>query len=326
MNQQHFNIQPSGYPWPYEVGPFANDFNEEQAQWIDTDYTFMSERTREKYKRHGLAEATSWMFPAADTRELLRPMVRFMIWLTLYDDYYEVCPVHELAVIRDHIMDVMMGAAPRTNDIGLIRQVALSREEFLPFVNDEWLERWAKSFYCYTTYGIMEETPYKLKREFPTLNNLLLIREYSISMYTYGEPVEPSIHFIVPKHIIDHPVIQRLKMLMCRIMAIQNDFASLSKELAVDTETLNIVMVLRHQYRISLEEACAEGMRIHDEYVQEFADLQANLPDFGPLQQQVEKYIHYMSLMISGLGAWYCYGSSARYSVPGAFPKPEYGL
>lgn len=32
-----------------------------------------------------------------------------MVWLTLYDDYYEVCPVHELAGISNHIMDVMIG-------------------------------------------------------------------------------------------------------------------------------------------------------------------------------------------------------------------------
>ncbi|WP_449400930.1 terpene synthase family protein [Chryseobacterium wanjuense] len=203
-----------------------------------------------------------------------------MIWLTLYDDYHEVCPVNKLADIRDHIMDIMMGASPKPDDIGLMRQVALSRQEFLPYANDDWFQRWAKDFYNYTTYGIMEETPYKLKKEFPTLHNLLLIREYSISMYPYGDPVEPAINYIVPNSISEHPIIKRLKMLMCRIMAIQNDFASIEKELAVDTETLNIILVIRHQYKVSLEEAIAEAMHIHDEYVKEFVELQNNLPDF----------------------------------------------
>ena len=324
MKQEDFNIPPSKYPWPYQVGPFSEDFHEEERHWIDTDYDFMSEATREKYKRHGLAQATSWMFPATPTREKLRPIVRFMIWLTLYDDYHELCPVKELAGIRDHIMDVMMGAHPQPDDIGLIRQVAACRDEFRPFVNDEWMERWTQSFYRYITYGLMEETPYKLDRQFPSLDNLLLIREYSISMYTYGEPVEPSIDFIVPKQFAEHPAIQRLKMLMCRIMAIQNDFASLAKELAVDTEILNIVRVIQHRHAVSLEEACQESMRIHDDYVKEFVALQHNLPNFSPLQKEMEKYVYHMALMISGLGAWYCYGTSSRYSTLGAFPKPEY--
>jgi hypothetical protein len=172
----------------------------------------------------------------------------------------------------------------------------------------------------------MEETPYKLSKQFPTVNNLLLIREYSISMYPYGDPVEPSIGFIVPKHISKHPVILRLKMLMCRIMAIQNDFASLEKELLVDTEILNIVIVMRHQYKISLEEACAEAMSIHDNYIKEFVEIQNNLPDFGAFQKEIENFVHHMTLMISGLGAWYHKGRSSRYKEMGAYPKPEYGL
>ncbi|QJB30152.1 hypothetical protein HF329_02025 [Chitinophaga oryzae] len=172
---------------------------------------------------------------------------------------------------------------------------------------------------------MMEETPYKLKKEFPSLNNLLLVREYSIAMYPYGDPLEPSINFIVPDHISAHPFIRRLKMLMCRIIAIQNDFASIEKELAIDTEVLNIILVIRHQYKVSIEEACKEAMRIHDEYVNEFVELQQHLPDFGVHQKDMERFVHYMALMISGLEAWYHKGRSTRYKTPGAYPAPEYG-
>lgn len=313
------------YPWPYEVGPFSESFDEEQNDWLDTDYTFMSAATRLKYKRHGLVQAASYMFPGATSVKQIRPIARFMIWLTLCDDYYEVCPVNEWAGIRDHIMNIMLGEDPRPDDIGLLRQVALNREEFRPYVNNDWFQRWAESFYDYATYGFMEETPYKLSKQFPTLHNLLLIREYSIAMYPYGDSVEPSINFIVPNHISKHPVIKRLKMLMCRIIAIQNDFASIEKEMAVATEVLNIILVTKHQYKISIEEAFTEAMRIHDDYVAEFVEIQNNLPDFGSYQKDIERFVHYMTLMITGLGAWYHKGRTTRYKVPGEFPKPEYG-
>lgn len=312
------------YPWAYKIAPFAELFYEEQNDWIDKDYQFMSEGTRIKYKRHGLVQAASYMFPATQSMEQMRPIARFMVWLTLYDDYFELCPVKELAPIRDHIIDVMLGEDPRPDDIGLLRQVAVSRNEFCPYVNDNWFQRWAKSFHDYTTYGIMEETPYKLAQQFPTLSNLLLIREYSISMYPYGDPVEPSMGFIAPDSVSKHPVIKRLKMLMCRIMAIQNDFVSIEKELAVNTEVLNIILVMKYQYKISLEEACAEAMRMHDDYVREFVELQENLPEFGSIQKDVENFVRHMTLMISGLGAWYHKGSSTRYKVPGEYPRPEY--
>ncbi|WPO89275.1 terpene synthase family protein [Chryseobacterium sp. HR92] len=324
MKQQDIPILQ--YPWPYEVGPFSQLFYEEQNHWIDTDYQFMSEGTRNEYKKHGLVEAASYMFPAAMTKEQIRPIARFMVWLTLYNDYYEVCPTHKLVGIRDYIIDIMMGASPKANDIGLIRQVALTRQEFIPYVNDTWFQRWAKNFYNYTTYGIMEEASYKLKREFPSLSNLLLIREYSIFMYPYGDPVEPSINYILPDHISEHPIIKRLKMLMCRIMAIQNDFASVEKESVIDTEVFNIILVIKNQYKVSLEEAIAEAMHIHDSYVVEFVELEKNLPDFGSHQKNMGRFVHNMALMISGLGEWYHKGNSTRYKNPGEFSKPEYGV
>lgn len=66
-------------------------------------------------------------------------------------------------------------------------------------------------------------------------------------------------------------------------------------------------------------------MHIHDNYVKEFVELQNNLPDFGLHQKDMERFVHYMALMISGLGAWYHIGRSTRYKTPGEFPKPEYG-
>lgn len=131
-------------------------------------------------------------------------------------------------------------------------------------------------------------------------------------MYPYGDPVEPSINYIAPDAISEHPTIKRLKMLMCRIIAIQNDFGSIEKELAIDTEILNIILVIRNQYNVSLEEAISEAMHIHDSYVNEFVELQNNLPDFGSDQKNIERFVHNTALMISGLGAWYHKGNSTR--------------
>ncbi|TZF93505.1 hypothetical protein FW781_17580 [Chryseobacterium panacisoli] len=312
------------YSWAYKVAPFAESFYEEQNDWIDRDYQFMPEATRIKYKRNNLIQAASYMFPATKTMEQMRPIARFMVWLTLYEDYYELCPVKELASVRDDIMNVMLGDNPRPGDIGLLRQVALSRDEFRPYVNDNWFQRWAESFHDYTTYGIMEETPYKLKQEFPTLSHLLLMREYSISMYPYADPVEPSMGFIAPDSVSKHPVIKRLKTLMSRIMVIQNSFASIEKKLIISPDVLNIIFVMKHQYKISLEEACMEAMQMHNNYVREFVELKVNLPEFGPLQKDVENFVHHMTLMLSGLGAWYHLGKSPCYEVPGEYPRPEY--
>ncbi|WP_165790569.1 hypothetical protein [Chryseobacterium sp. MYb7] len=58
MKQQDVSILQ--YPWPYEIGPFFQSFYEEQSDWIDTDYLFLSEAARTKYKKHSLMEAASY--------------------------------------------------------------------------------------------------------------------------------------------------------------------------------------------------------------------------------------------------------------------------
>lgn len=85
------------YTWLYEVSSFVDSFYEEQIEWIETDYQFMSESTRTKYKKHDLVEAVSYMFPDTTGKEQIRPIAKFMVWLTLHHDYYEVCPLSLLS-------------------------------------------------------------------------------------------------------------------------------------------------------------------------------------------------------------------------------------
>ena len=116
----------------------------------------------------------------------------------------------------------------------------------------------------------------------------------------------------------------RLRELQSMIIAIQNDFASIRKELAADNETLNIILVVMREYKISLEEAIAESLKIHDEMVREIDSITSCLPDFGLYQKMVENYIYHVKIMIHGLNAFYYESGTKRYTQEG-FAIAKYG-
>ncbi|MFA6060267.1 MAG: terpene synthase family protein [Taibaiella sp.] len=311
------------YPWPFVPPAHPYYFTEEERGWLETDYMFMSEQAVEKIKGHNLANGASYMAPTTTNIDHLRPIARFFLWLTLYDDYYERWPVEKVAIERDRIVSVILGETPRPDDSGLYWQIAKCRDEFLAFMPYEFIERLARSMYRYTTYGIMEEAPFRFAKRFPSLLRLSYLREYTIAMYPYGDMIEPAMNYVIPKHIAEHPMIMRLRALLCRILAVQNDWYTLEKEMADDQfEVCNHILVLQHHNKISLNEAIQETERIHDAYVNEMDAIQFDLPDFGIHQKDVENYVHHITLNATGLNEWYN-TETVRY-IPSEFPKDAY--
>lgn len=322
--ERKLNMPRLKYPWPHVPPAHPEYFTEEERQWLDEDYTtFMTKEAVEKIKGHNLANGASWMSPTTTNVDHLRPIARFFLWLALYDDYYERWPVDKIAVERDRIIEVILGKEPGPTDTGLYRQIAKCRDEFLAYMPYEWIERLAEHMYRYTTYGIIEETPYRLEGRYPSLLRLSFLREYTIAMYPYGDMIEAGINYMLPKDIAGHPMIMRLRTLLCRIMSIQNDWYTLEKEIAdSEFEVCNIILALQHHHKISLDEAIQEAERIHDSYVEEMDAIQKDLPDFGEDQKEVENYVYHILLNITGLDDWYN-GDTVRY-IPSEFPKHTY--
>ncbi|MER5784288.1 terpene synthase family protein [Streptomyces mobaraensis] len=311
------------YPFPTVVSPFETDesFHDER-DWYETYYGFLPEEDRAKYKEHDLAQGAAYMSPTVTDPARLRPMARWFVFLTQIDDYHEFHTVPELVAVRDRVRDILSGEEPHDGEPGYLRFLARMRAEFQEFMPYLWLERLAHSFHEFFTYGVMEEAPYKLGKRSgpPSLAHYLLIHEYSIAMRPYGDLVEPAMGGVLPDSVFRHPVVQRLRSLICRLMSVQNDLHSLAKEEARPSECVNIVPVLCHELGCTRGEAVAEAVRILDSFSAEILALGRQLPDFGPHQEQVREYFRQMQLMVTGLERWYRYSRSTRYRIPGAFP------
>lgn len=318
------HIPKPSYPWPTVYSPISETFYEEESDWYDNDYDFMSPESIKRYKKQRIVQVGAFMSPTTVDRDIFRPIGRFAVYVTTFDDYVELMPLDELKIFRDRIFEVMTWDDPRLEEKGILHQMAAARKEWLANGMPQfWIERISTNFHRFITYGIMEETPFKLNKTYPSLARYLMIRAYSIGMVTYGDLIEPATGFALPVDIYNHPVIQRLVMVLSNIIAIQNDYASIRKELTIESERFNIIFILQHEHKITFDEACMEGLRIHDEFVKEMESLSVCLPDFSPYQKEVENYVYHMKLMVTGCNAWYYEGGTQRYNPEGFAVTPN---
>lgn len=291
------------YPFPTLKNPFAATLQDiTDNQWIDGEYLSLykdNPDTRHKYKKTKTAHIASQWFPTASA-ERLRPLCRLMLWTLYNDDLYEESTPEKIGYVHQRSVAILNGeidAAEAAIPLGdMLASLRLELSQFIPPAS---INRFTKMISRYFS-GLKVELIYKKNKVFPTIAECIALREDSICLYPFLQLTEVETGIILPPEIHDHPVIQRLQALACHLVTYFNEVQSVTKDEATDSIYYNIVKVIQHEYNISLEEACLEDLRLHNEDLKEFVALQYSLPDFGIWQDAVVNWIHYMSMVLSG--------------------------
>ncbi|MBC9908989.1 terpene synthase family protein [Chitinophaga varians] len=291
------------YPFPTLKNPYADQLQEiTDQQWIDGEYLWLYELApgiREKYKKTKTAHIASQWFPTASF-ERLRPLGRLMLWTLYNDDLYEESNPERIDYVQEQSIAVLTGEiSAGETEIPLGQMLATLRAELRQFIPQESIIRFANMIHRYFS-GLKRELMYKKNKTFPTVAECIALREDSICLYPFLQLTEVETGIVLPPEIHSHPVILRLQALACHLVTYFNEVQSAAKDEATDSIYYNIVKVIQHQYKISLEEAFLEDLRLHNEDLKEFITLQATLPDFGIWQDAVVNWVHYMSMVLSG--------------------------
>ncbi|QJB38159.1 hypothetical protein HF324_09925 [Chitinophaga oryzae] len=282
----------------------------------------MTEKQQRKYKKMRLHCCIARMLPYASL-DRITPCHRFILFQSVFDDQLEYKTAEEIDLLRSRLVEVFNGSQPEPGETGLFRQAYKIGEEFRAFMPTAWMERFIGAFHRVTRYGVVDDAPFKESEKAMLLVYYLLNREYSILMYPYLYMIDIETDFVFPDLPDKHPVIQRLRALASRIIGWQNDIQGLSKELTLETEVTNLIVVLQHQYNLSLKDALTKAMDIHDSDLAEFISLTKALPDFGRYHQQVDRFILGLGLQIQGVNSFYI-NDTIRYLPDGSgFAWPE---
>lgn len=309
------------YPWPDLINPHAEQMGKDMDGWIDNDYTFLTEKQRETYKKMRLHMCTARMWPDL-TYEQTIPCNRFMLQYVALDDQVENSSLEEIQQLRIRCVDILKGDQPRADENALYQHMALIRDEFRALMPDLWVERFIYYFYQSFRYGIELEYPYKIAQRPPSLTLFKTIREYSVLMRPYLILGEIESGLVLPEHIFEHIVIQKMISHMTLVVAWQNDIHSLPKEMAKGTEVFNLVFVLQQEYNLSLKDACDQAFRIHNEELAKLLALHAEYREFGEYQEHVDQFVYYAGVGLQGVNSFYLETERYRHGGVG-FAWPE---
>ncbi|UNO42931.1 hypothetical protein [Streptomyces sp. MST-110588] len=293
------------YSFPDRIAPWADAAEREIEQWMGTDFAFLSDEARAQYAATKFGHLASRCYGAAVDQLRLIACTRMFTMATVFDDYYEPCTVEELTVPIRRTVQILKGAALTLSDNGIMHSLATLRKELLAFADETWMDRFIHNWTVFVT-GMQAEAPYKQSKTTPSLVDTLDIRTASVGIVASTDMIEIATGRPLPPHIASHPTIIVLKWLTSRVMAIQNDLYSLSKEIARGgTETINVVLCLQRERRLSLQDAYTQALELHDEIVHEISDRITSLPDFGSDQQLAREYAANLGVMIQGCKSWY---------------------
>lgn len=312
------------YPWPDLIHPDFQQLREAYYAWIDRDYGFQTRAAREKHKRHNLVDIAARGFPFLRSVAELRPIANYTANGAMMDDYFDHCSRGEMLEIVKRIQALLTGDDPVEPDDRFMRQWWLLRQEAIQCDIPDRIYRKLVQGIIYTFNGYAEEKPYYRANVPPPLAVYTVIREATSGGIPYCRYLCMQKDYrLLPDEILDHPHLLKMYAICTILIGIHNDFISLPKELHREGDTMNLVKVLQHEHKVSLETAYRMGLEQHDNYVKDFLVLQEHLPDFGTQwNQMVREYITDLGIMVAGVYAWHTQDTT-RY-VPDGYVAGEF--
>ncbi|MFC6101514.1 terpene synthase family protein [Olivibacter domesticus] len=297
------------YPFEGRVHPQAVVLENQVNLWLD-DCHFLPESFRQKEQKIRVGHWVASNWPDAPYERLI-PMARWFLGGFLHDDHHTKLPLKELVRVTMRIDDVWKGAAITPEDNEIVRQFGIATDELRRFAPPEWVDRylWHNRLFF---EGIMSEAYYNFKNIYPSVEEYIDIRDKTMGGQALCDLTEVASCTILPYEIYLHPTIQRIIKLSGYLMGWANDIYSMEKE-KNDNETLNLVLVIQHTRNCTLESALKAAIQLHDDHLMEFLRLRSKLPDFHEHNEDVERYVSSIELMIHGHLIWI--RQASRYEV-----------
>ncbi|MVT09190.1 terpene synthase family protein [Chitinophaga tropicalis] len=309
-----------GYTFPAAISSWSAAIKEDTDKWLEQDFSFLPEKMRLKYQLSNFGKISARCLPDMPTYAHLRVTGQFMLWGTIFDDFFEFKTVSELRYLHDRAMEILKGSDPDPSETPFFTILAGIRDSLVSLMPAYWIRRFIQNVSVWIA-SMQEEVPYKGVMHFPSLRYFMELREKTIGVQAYLDLIEMQLGGCLPDEIMYSDYMKELYRLAARVFAWCNDFYSLLKD--IGREPLNLVLVLQHEYNLSLEEAHTRAMAIHDEDVQTICRMQQEVPDYGIYTDTVRAFAHYLGVMIQGQNQWYM-KDTMRYKKDGHPEKDSF--
>lgn len=139
-------------------------------------------------------------------------------------------------------------------------------------------ERWQNAISGYLG-GVEQEVQFKNSRITPSLNTFMSMRHHTSGVPVVLSLIEPTTGIALPEAEWQNPAstLNELIIECTKVVAIDNDFVSLRKEIEEGAAELNLLTVIQHERKCTLQEAMDIALGMRDEAEQRILDIRNKL-------------------------------------------------
>lgn len=299
-------------PFQPSISPYVQSVENHTLQWCETFQLYPGAMFNE-LKTSNFGYMTCRFYPTA-SHERLCITNDLLVLLFLLDDLFD----HQDAVAQDPAALKML----MKNFLGVLTEDKHFTMEnggnVLAALSDVWQRMKACSSAAFQREFVQDILLLFNAIEWQN-KNANSWKTPSISEYIERRPIIGGAHIAgrliyfaediaLPASIKDHPTLQRLNELCGHLGCWANDLFSLSKEIA-HGDTHNLVMVIRQEKHLELDDAIHETVMLHNEEMREFHELYNSMEDFPA---GARKYAYDLAMILRGNMDW-SFEDTARY-------------
>jgi hypothetical protein len=311
-------------PFPPQIAPTVADVHRYAVQWATRHRLLDSPRARGHYAAAKFANLMARCYPAASLEDLCLATG----WLTMLfhlDDFLESALGREPKRMRPALRRLL--SALRDAPDGRVAPGALPHDELgrpvcdaltdvwrrtAPRVSPLWQARFLGHIGDYLEGNIWEAANRAAPRV-PSVGEYRTMRRHSAATAMFFDLIEPFRSVELPPSVLADATFLALRRAADNAVAWFNDLASWPKEAAAG-EVHNLVLVLSHHHRLTVEDAVYQAVVDHDAEVHTFVTLRDQL-DATPVGKHpaVQAVVTDIAHWIRGNIDWS--QESARYSI-----------
>ena len=266
-------------PFPVVIHPLVNEIEEHTNQWVLDFKLIESYETFVKFKASRFGHFIARSFPTAD-------FISISAWSDL----------NALLFIVDDQIDAQDIIKDKESfyefENGFFRVLEQNQEctiegdgNVLAALSDFWLRiiqcserRWQLKFIKGVKDmfdGGMWQFEHVAKGIKPDLEEYLKVRQYFGAAHLSTDALEGIAKIYLPEEVYRDPIVHRLTEICRNTICFSNDLFSFGKEIEEQNNgaEFNLVMILKHKYHLTIEDAILKAANIHDDLVREFIRL-----------------------------------------------------
>jgi 5-epi-alpha-selinene synthase len=244
------------------------------ANELAVSFKFINnERALGKFDKSKFAWLAARSYPDANT-EMLELVVRWLCFTFFLDDQISTASTlpDELRNIFSQWMSRVQSTDGSSNQKGPLFELLGETWELTSTPSVEWTYRFIEDIAHYLEANAWE-TANKLSDAYPTLEEYLHYRQYSVAAYLFFDLIEITQSLQLPTDVPELPLLCRMAN---NLIAWFNDIISLEKELP-EGERHNLVLVISREYNCSLQEAMDIAVEMNNTEMSKFLALEQRL-------------------------------------------------